>query len=241
MSAAASQQAILTHLSAVDHERQLRGADAALQARVSAVKQYQQKRFQLTYADLLASPRYSGAARFFLDELYGPADFSQRDAQFARVVPALVRLFPADIVSTVASLASLHALSEQLDTRMGQQLQSAEVNAGLYAKAWQAASTTAQRSQQIEQMLSVGRSLDQLTRQVLIRQSLRFMRAPARAAGLSALQTFLESGFDTFRAMKGAEPFLSLIFEREHSLAKMLFETDPATLTNDANCLGQLP
>ena len=37
---------------------------------------------------LQGDARYAGAARFFLDELYGPGDFSQRDAQFARVVPA---------------------------------------------------------------------------------------------------------------------------------------------------------
>ena len=46
-----------------------------------------------------------------LDELYGPQDFSDRDAQFARVVPALVRLFPQELVETVAVLARLHALS----------------------------------------------------------------------------------------------------------------------------------
>ena len=59
-----------------------------------------------------------GAARFFLDDLYGPRDFSERDAQFARIVPALVRLFPHEIVGTVQALAALHALSERLDSAM---------------------------------------------------------------------------------------------------------------------------
>jgi len=50
-------------------------------------------------------PRYGPAAHFFLEELYGPRDFADRDTQFARVVPALVRLFPREIVATVAILA----------------------------------------------------------------------------------------------------------------------------------------
>ena len=57
-------------------------------------------------------------------------------------------------------------------------------------------------------MLAVGVALDSYTRNPLLRHTLRLMRTPAQAAGLSALQTFLERGFDTFRAMKGADTFL---------------------------------
>lgn len=82
-----------------------------------------------TYAGLLLTTRYAAAVRFFLDELYGPSSFTQRDAQFARVVPALVRLCPREIVETVATLAELHALSESLDTTMAKHLGEIPVNA----------------------------------------------------------------------------------------------------------------
>ena len=72
-----------------------------LQAKVLLLKAFQRQRFARTYEDLLDTPRYGAAARFFLDELYGPTDFTRRDAQFARVVPALVRLFPPEVVETV--------------------------------------------------------------------------------------------------------------------------------------------
>ena len=49
------------------------------------------------------------------------------------------------------------------------------------------------------------------------------MRKPARAAGLGELQRFLEAGFDTFKAMRGATEFLSLINERETLLVSTLF------------------
>ena len=89
----ATAESILGFLEIVASEGKARAASPALLKRVQAVKAYQQRRFSHTYADLLATPRYGGAARFFLQELYGPGDFSSRDAQFARVVPALVRLF----------------------------------------------------------------------------------------------------------------------------------------------------
>ena len=55
--------------------------------RARALKAYQQQRFSRTYADLLASSRYAAASRFFLDTCTA-WDFGDRDAQFARVVPA---------------------------------------------------------------------------------------------------------------------------------------------------------
>jgi hypothetical protein len=229
--------AILSYLATVEAERAERAADPALAARVDAVKRYQQRRFEMGYADLLAHPRYAGAARFFLDELYGPSDFTQRDAQFARIVPALVRLFPADVVDTVRTLAELHALSERLDSEMARALAAPHLDAEAYAWAWQRCGQAEQREAQIALMLRVGTDLDRFTHSAVLRHSLRLMRAPARAAGMGALQAFLESGFDTFRAMRGADAFLHEIGARERALVAALFAVDPRM----AGQLGQLP
>jgi hypothetical protein len=233
---------ILGHLQTVAAERERRAASPELAQRVVALKAYQQRRFAHTYADLLASRRYEAAARFFLDELYGPRDYSQRDAQFARVVPALVRLFPQEIVDTVATLGELHALSETLDSIAAAQLVSLQVDAPGYVRAWQATGRAADRERQIVLTLAVGESLDQLVRNPLLRHSLRMMRAPARAAGLAELQQFLESGFDTFKAMKGAGEFLATVAARERALAQALFAAvvDEEGRLGDT-ALGQLP
>lgn len=229
-----SAESLLQELRAVDAERARRAADPALEARVQALKAYQQRRFAQTYADLLANPRYEAATRFFLHELYGPDDYRQRDAQFARVIPTLTRLFPQEVVETVGRLARLHALSERLDTRMGEALPSAQIAPGDYLAAWRACGEPASRQQQIDLTMAVGQALDHLTRTPLLRQTLRLMRGPAQMAGLGALQNFLESGFDTFRAMRGATDFLSTVRQREEVLAGRLFAAD-------AEVLGQLP
>jgi len=84
-------------------------------------------------------------------------------------------------------------------------------------------------------MLDVGQALDALTRKPLLRHSLRLMRGPAMAAGLSALQRFLETGFDTFRAMRGAEGLLDTIARRERSLAAELFAGGRGTFAKDTD------
>jgi hypothetical protein len=217
-------QLIQDLLRVVDVERANRAGEEGLNAKVTAIKAYQQQRFRHTYADLLRSERHGAACRFFLDELYGPDDFSQRDAQFARVVPALVRLFPKEIVDTIGSLAELHALSERLDTEMGRRLAQPVVDADSYIEAWQATGQQAWRDGQIDLTLDVARSLDSLTRRPLLRNGLRLMRPAARAAGLGELQRFLERGFDTFRAMNGAEVFVEIVERRERALAAALFD-----------------
>jgi hypothetical protein len=229
---------ILAELETVERERRSRAADPVLQRRVQLIKAYQQRRFSNTYADLLSHPRYAGAASFFLDELYGPGDFSERDAQFARVVPALVRLFPHDVVDTVWALSRLHALSERLDSEMGRRLKGDDVDAPAYLDAWRATGLAEERMRQVDLVMAVGAALDQLTRKPLLRQTLRMMRGPARAAGLSALQGFLEQGFDTFQSMRGASDFLDTVSTRERALAAALFDDRDG---QDRAALGQLP
>lgn len=228
---------ILLSLEAVGRERTHRTAQPELAQRVLALKAYQQSRFLHTYADLLADARHAAAARFFLDELYGPGDFSQRDMQFARIVPAVVRLFPPEIVQTVAKLAELHALSESLDTAMGAGLDSTAVDAASYVRAWQACGRAPDRERQVALTIAIGEALDLHTRRPMMTMSLRMMRAPARSAGLGDLQRFLEEGFETFKAMRGAERFLQTIAERERAFAARLFETNSTATCSS----GQFP
>ena len=211
------------HLDVVDAERQRRAGAPGLLEKVTALKAFQQRRFSHTYADLLQSARYGAAARYFLDELYGPRDFSSRDSQFARVAPSVARVFPNEVSEMIRILAELHALSETLDTAMGLQLADTRIAAADYVAAWQAVDHAAERERQIELTLRVAAHLDRITRLPLLRNALRLMRAPARAAGLAELQRSLESGFDTFRAMKGADEFIALIDAREREFAAALF------------------
>ncbi len=106
--------ATLRHLRIVADERERRAADLDLAARVTVVKDYQHRRFAKTYADLLQHPRFTKAAAFFLDDLYGPHDFSERDAQFARfhedVAPCRARRTGVhSYLRTVSGLYLVHA------------------------------------------------------------------------------------------------------------------------------------
>lgn len=220
---------ILAWLQTVDRERACRDADPTFARRVWLVKRWQQLRFEHCYADLLESPRYRQAALFFLQDLYGPADFRRRDQQFARIVPGLVRLFPHEVVETVGELAELHAISERLDSAMARCPWGPALTRAGYVQAWNQVGEPVARQRQIALVMSIGAALDRLTRRVLVVKALRVMRAPARAAGLEALQDFLESGMDSFRGMRGAQEFLATVEQRERALMQALFDSADET------------
>lgn len=213
---------------------------------ISAVKGFQARRFAGAYIDLLCSKQYQAAARFFLEELYSDQDFSQRDAQFARIAGALERLFPEQVVQTAVSLAQLHCLTEELDYAMAINWVS---NADLpevtrYVTAWRAVGRQSDRMSQLDMVIVIGQELDRLTRTRGLRTMLRMMRGPANLAGLGSLQQFLERGFDTFSAMArqgdGTRYFLDTVQSRESGLIDQLFHADTvACETEMARILGQ--
>lgn len=215
--------------------RQAAQQDPALQSAVRALKAWQARRFAHTYADLLASRTYAPAAEFFLQELYSEQDFAQRDAQFARIAGGLQRLFPAPVVATAVALAQLHMRTETLDLAMAHawlQHSALPDETQRYSACWRSVGGEPERRAQLQQLLTIGNDLDRFTRVRGLRLLLHMMRAPAHAAGLSALQRFLERGFDTFGAMaqrqNQAQQFLATIERRERLLMDQLFAPDTA-------------
>ena len=230
MNATADQ--IHTALETVAQLRQQRMGQPALAAANSAIKRFQARRFQATYPDLLQSPRYKTAAAFFLHELYSDKDYAERDQQFARIASTIAKLFPQSVVNTAAALAEVHALTDRLDDAMAHQVlvldagEKVFVEPSRYIACWRRVTNPAARQQQLHLVLALGESLDNLTRKPGLRTLLKMMRGPAAAAGLGSLQKFLESGFDAFQTMRGADEFLNLITSRESDWIQKLFKED---------------
>ena len=224
---------IAKSLGVVENLRKARQTSLELAQRTHALRQWQSQRFRHCYADILQDTHMGAAAHFFLSELYSEQEFSQRDAQFARIAGTLERLFPQSVVQTATLLAQLHALSETLDACMAQTWLGVEqltpvlvfnqpVSLDIYQQLWHALLAhpgyERARQEQLEATQELGLQLHRHTQVPGLRLMLKMMRAPATAAGLSDLQRFLERGFDTFgqlgRAGKVPE-FLQTVMQRE--------------------------
>lgn len=196
-----------------------------------SLRAWQADRLAATYRDLLDSKRYHDAARFFLTDLYGPKDFSERDHEVERILPTLSATLPAAGIRTIALAIEVDALSEELDAAMAAELRRARAIANIseknYAEAYRRCGKQAQRELQLKLIGEVGEALAALTRKPLIHAALRLMRAPAKLAGLLELHAFLETGYDAFHKMGDPSEFLATIVTREAAVLQQLYDGTP--------------
>ncbi len=196
------------------------------------LRAWQSRRLAHTHADLLADPRFHDTAEFFLNELYGGGDTAARDADVARVVPIAAKVLPVSGLTTVADAVELDTLSEVLDAEMvdvlGETIE--RLDGPLYGAAYRTLGRHDDRVRQIELIESIGHALDHLTRHHFAGTALTMMRRPAKLAGFSDLQVFLEDGYRAFRKMGGADEFLEIIVMRERAVMDGLFAGDDTVL-----------
>lgn len=193
-----------------------------------ALKQWQSARLARTHRDYLDDPRYRDAARFFLDDLYGAKDFSQRDGELIRVIPTLTRTLPEQALDALADAVELDALSERLDEQVAVRLRAADSSAiteQAYAQAFREAGSLDERHRQLALVERIGTRLVKLVRHPLLGGLLKTMAVPARLAGVSTLHDFLVRGFSAFRAMGSeAARFVEAIERRERGYIDAMFE-----------------
>lgn len=195
------------------------------------LRHWQAGRLAATYRDLLDSERYRDAARFFLTDLYGPKDFSERDHEVERILPTLTATLPASGIRTIALAIEVDALSEELDSAMVAELRRAraidDIGEKAYAEAYRRAGRREERELQLKLIGDVGEALAALTKRPLVLAALRVMRAPAKLAGLGELHAFLENGYNAFHHMGNPAEFLAAIAAREAVIQRQLFDSAP--------------
>ena len=192
------------------------------------LRRWQAQRLRGSFARFLEDPSRRPAAEFFLADVYGDHDFGRRDADIARVLPAMQRLLPGALLETVADAIELGALTQALDLRMAQALhriapRRQALDMVLYAGAYRECGLPRLRARQIALIADVGNGLARALRMPGVATLLRLSRVPARAAGLSELQGFLERGFEAFAALGDGARFVEEIRREEAAFSQALF------------------
>ena len=196
--------------------------DPSKLGRLQALQRWQVERLQLTYADLATDPRHRAALAFFIEDLYGPHDFTQRHRDLKKVLNQWQRLLGERALQAVMHALELEALSQSLDLAMLAAHGPAKLTVASYAAAYRRADRREDRQRQIWLTLAAGRELDALINVPGIGVALRAARLPARMIGVSALQEFLDRGYRAFEVMGGAQELLRNIEQRETAVMQRL-------------------
>lgn len=200
--------------------------DANLLDTITDVQDWQCQRILATHQEMLHQPRFAPALHFFVDHVYGPQDFSQRDQDIGRLVPKLGKYLPASALVSLGDALQLNALSFELDYALARNLKSQTIDRQLYAGAYLNCDNQPQRQTQLQLMQALGNHLADAVATKGISTLLMLSRRPAKKAGLGVLHQFMSSGHKAFKHLGKADDFILPIVQREQQLMTALF--DPA-------------
>jgi hypothetical protein len=208
---------------------QLEKSDRVLIEQLPGLRAWQSRRLAGSFAHFMLDPSKRLAAQFFLSDLYGDADFMQRDEEAAKILPKMARILPDTLLQAAVDAIELSVLSHALDMRMARTLSAmgvkpGSISAGDYQTAYRKIGLRRLRERQINLVLEVGERLDSVIKIHGIGKLLAASRLPARMLGLAHLQGFLERGFTAFNHLGGADSFLTEIHQQESCIARRLRE-----------------
>lgn len=193
---------------------------------VRTLQTWQCKRLMTTHDDLWQQKRFNPAMRFFIDELYGPKDFSQRDQDIARVVPKMSKLLPEKALVSLESALHLNKLSFEMDMQMANLLKAQPINRETYATAYYECQNYSDRQRQIGFIEELGQDLADVVKIKGLSTLLMLSRKPAKLAGLLSLHEFLEMGYKAFKDLGDVNDFIEPIVSREKLIMHALYNPE---------------
>ncbi|WP_338067775.1 FFLEELY motif protein [Alteromonas sediminis] len=222
---------IIADLRRIQAQRELAEKMGTLEP-VKRLQEWQCARLLVTHDTLAKESRYQAAMQFFVDELYGPKDFSQRDADLARVVPKLAAVLPEKAMLALKDAVAVNTLSFDLDLDLINHLDG-PLNAFNYATAYRKSNRLDDRKRQIDIIYHLGEQLADVVHIRGVSMIIKLARKPAQLAGLLSLHEFLEQGFQSFKKIGDVHDFINPVLSKEREIMHALLDESVCLATNN--------
>ena len=221
-------------LADLQHSEELRHKPVpalGLVPQLAMLRGWQADRLARTYADLLQDPHYRPACEFFLESVYAPTDYSQRDYDLGRIHGFLSRVLPGPTIQLLTETVELNGMTAALDDRLLRVLVDQlgvtdALTAELYAEAYRICDNYAERLRQIELIRSILSQVGEGARLRVVGAAMKLAKAPAQKAGWSGVYDFLDAGRHAFAQMRDVRTFVEAIASRETRILDFLYAAD---------------
>ena len=195
-----------------------------------ALQEFQAMRLESTYADLKQDPEYREFGRFFFEEIYGPEDFSFRDASIRKLHGALKGKVHKGVIAAVDRVLEFQELSEDLDDRMTAEMietgAGPELTMDQYREIYRSLDNYNQRLYQIDLAMDVTRDFFRLSRKWIVGISLKTARSAAHLMGLGRIMDFVHQGYTAIQTISEIEPFIGTVRRRERAFNDEIFRLE---------------
>jgi hypothetical protein len=204
-----------------------------LAAQLIAVQTWQKARMQHTHRELFAQPEHQLMAAYFLNRLYGGADFAILADQFERVIlkaHKVEKIAPASAVHTGTLGIELAVLAIELDEQLAKLLltqPSAPINDDTMLKAYLDADQAAARQHQMALLNELGLKLDKYVRSLMIQTAFKLAKGTAYKHDFAPVYDFTAEGFAAMKSLDSAAGFIETFTQAECEIIQRVHSQQP--------------
>lgn len=205
----------------------------ALAAQLAAVQAWQKTRMQHTHRALFSQPEHQLMADYFLNRLYGGADFVILADQFDRVLlkaHKIEKIVPASAVYTGTLGIELAVLAIELDEQLAKlllQQQVTQITDEIMLNAYLVADQADNRQHQMALLNELGLKLDKYVRSLMIQTAFKMAKSTAYKRDFAPVYDFTAEGFTAMRSLDSAESFIQSFTSAECAIIQRVHEQQP--------------
>jgi hypothetical protein len=191
------------------------------------LQRFQSNRLRRDHADLAAERQYCELGEFFFEEMYGPRDFSARDAQ-ARRLHQFVHLVPGVAVADVQKVLQLLDLSNRLDDAVVVWLLELgappDFDEAVYERAYRLADNYGDRVAQLDLVRDSLYNVYRMTRRPLVGMALERTHGLAQRVGMADIHGFLLKGYIAIQPVRDIHRFVETVTLRERDRLDRIYQ-----------------
>ncbi len=203
----------------------------ALADKLLQVQKWQRKRIFKTHSQLFALPQNQDMANYFVNDLYGGANFYIMAKQLETILPK-AKLFETFIpkkaleTGTLGIYAAIEAI--ELDLQLAKWLQdnNLSVEHDNMLKSYQAVNAKNARKQQIATMKQMCYRTDKYINAFVLQKAFSLAKNTAYKQGLQPLYDFVDTGFVAMRQLTSIADFIEPFANKELAIIEQVHNTN---------------
>lgn len=204
-------------------------------SRLQDVQAWQKVRMQRTHHTYFSEKQNQLMAEYFLNRLYGGAEFDALAVQIARLMKYAHKaenVIPENAIKTGALGVELAILAVQLDEQVAIQLLedyhpherlTDEMMRLTYLKLDQGPA----RLKQLDLLDQLGTSLDKYMRSFMVYAAFKMCKGAANKYNFQVMYEFMQEGFLAMKPLKSAEKFVRTFTATERQIIAQVHSGDP--------------
>ena len=205
----------------LDHYRQLPyHSDAKLASKLEEVQAWQRARIQQTHQALFSQPKNQLMAAYFVNKLYGGAEFDILARQLERIVPKaqkLESLAPTAALETGTLAIHSAIVATELDLHLAEWLlaQDLPVNEPNMLLAYRTVNEADERRAQLASLKDVCYRTDKYINSFMLQKAFALAKSTAYKYNYHPLYDFIAEGFAAMKPLGSVASFIEPVCERE--------------------------